>query len=578
MNNDIPTPLQGESHPWYTRLYQPYRMPGEHVVTALADRFSPFERALFFLFSTLLVVGAFASIAELRTHVTVSAPAEGGSIVEGVVGSPRFVNPVLALSDTDRDMTALVFTGLLRADPETGLVLDIAKRYEISSDGTAYKFVLRDDAYFHDGHPVTADDVIFTIDLIQDPNLKSPKRADWDGVRVEKHNDRELTITLPKPFAPFLENATLGIVPKHIWEKLTVQEIPFSERNIDAVGAGPFKIQRVLKNSEGIPTEYRLARYHGYTQGAPYLSSMTVRFFTRHDDLAQAWRNGTLDTVSSLSPEAYNRTMPYTLARGTFPRVFAVFFNQDRNPALRDAAARTALSFATDKEAVIQEALLGFGTAIDSPVMYQPLLPTNTEERVAETLTEGGWTWSEESGQWTKGGVPFSFKLATANVPELRRAADALVQSWQRHGITVTVAVFEPGDLQQTIIRPREYDALLFGQAIGREPDLYAFWHSSQREDPGLNVALYANKRTDDLLSKARATTDAKERADLHTKIAKEIQADMPALFLYTPDFLYGVTEHVHGVALETVSTPSDRFGNIHRWYRHTERVWEFLQ
>ncbi len=553
-------------------------MPGEQVVSALFDRLSPFERALFFALTLLLIMGTLFSLAEVRAHITVPAPAEGGTIVEGMVGSPRFVNPILALSDTDKDMTALVFTGLLRADPVIGLVPDLAERYEISEDGTAYRFVLRDDAYFHDGHPVTTDDVLFTIGLVQDSTLKSPKRADWDGVRVEKHNDRELTITLPKPFAPFLENTTLGIVPKHLWEDLTTQEIPFSELNIHPIGAGPFKVRRVLKSSDGIPTEYRLSRYHGYTLGSPYLSSFIVRFFARQDDLAQAWRNGALDMVSSLSPNAYDRATPYTLERGTFPRVFAVFFNQDRNTALRDKSVRRALDAATDKERVIQEALLGFGTAINSPSISPNDALTKDTDSVETILTDGGWTFDDETGRWSKGGVPLAFKLATANVPELKRVADTLSASWHTYGIDVTVTVFEPGDLQQTVIRPREYDALLFGEAIGREPDLYAFWHSSQREDPGLNVALYANKHADELLTEARATTDSKERQALHEKITKEIQADMPALFLYTPDFLYGVSAQVHGVALETVSTPSERFGNIHTWYQYTEHVWEFLK
>lgn len=565
---------------YWQKLYATYTLPGDSFLYAIIQRFSPFERLLFIFFIILCIVGSIVSVAQVRNNITVRIPADGGSISEGMVGSPRFINPVLAISDTDRDMTALMFTGLLRADPQKGLVPDIAKRYSISDDGTVYTFTLRDDAYFHDGYPVTADDVIFTVGLIQDSNLKSPKRADWDGVKIEKIHDRELTITLPKPYAPFLENTTLGILPKHRWEGLTTQEIPFSDLNINPVGAGPFKVSRVTKNSDGIPTRYRLVRNRLYTLGGPHLSVIEISFFTRTDDLAHAWQTGSIDLVASLSPSLYTRTASYTLERGTFPRVFAVFFNQDKNTVLRDPIVRSALNTTIDKQAIIDSALAGYATAIDSPVLttesttsYTP--PDTTAARVQ--LQKNGWTYNEAESVWEKGGTQIAFTLSTANVPELKNIADALAQQWRAFGAQVTVSVFEQGDLQQTVIRPREYDALLFGEAVGREADLFAFWHSSQREDPGLNIALFANKKADDLLARARATTDTQERARLHEDFKEIIQNDIPAVFLYTPDFLYGVSDGVYGISLNTVSTPSERFGNVHEWYRHTERVWDFL-
>jgi peptide/nickel transport system substrate-binding protein len=308
---------------------------------------------------------------------------------------------------------------------------------------------------------------------------------------------------------------------------------------------------------------------------------MTVSFFSRTDDLAQAWYSGAIDVAAALSPESYTRPLGYTLQRGTFPRLFAVFFNQDHNTVLRDKAIRTALNKTIDKQALIDGALSGYATVIDSPVIATGMRAEQTPkpdiEGAAALLAKDGWDRNETSGLWEKDGAHISFALATANVPELKRVADVVANDWRTFGIDVTVTVFEPGDLQQTIIRPRDYDALLFGEAVGREPDLYAFWHSSQREDPGLNVALYTNKRVDEYLSAARATTDPKQRAALFKKFETEIKDDVPAVFLYTPDLLYGVTDGVYGVTLGTVSTQSERFGNIQEWYRHTERVWEFL-
>ena len=162
---------------------------------------------------------------KVNQYFIVEVPSSGGIYKEGIVGTPRFINPVLSISDADRDLTSLVYSGLMRQHTDDTLIPDLAETVEISEDGLSYFFKIRDDAVFHDGEPVTSEDIIFTILTTQNPIIKSPKRANWDGITIEKIDDKNLTFHLQQPYAPFLNNTTLGILPKHIWQGVGIFDI-----------------------------------------------------------------------------------------------------------------------------------------------------------------------------------------------------------------------------------------------------------------------------------------------------------------------------------------------------------------
>ena len=217
------------------------------------------------------VVSSAALLWKVNQSFLLEFPAYGGQLKEGIIGSPRFINPILAMSDADRDMTSLIYSGLMKSDSEGNLVPDLAESYDISKDGLVYKFKLRNDAYFHNGGKVTADDVEFTINKTQDSALKSPKRANWDGVAVKKLNEREIEFVLKQPYSPFLENTSLGILPKKIWMNFDSDQFPFSLYNIEPIGSGPYKVNSLKKDSYGIPSYYILASFNKYASGAPYI-------------------------------------------------------------------------------------------------------------------------------------------------------------------------------------------------------------------------------------------------------------------------------------------------------------------
>ncbi len=574
---------------WRTKLRETFSLPKSDELTAALRSLSPSERAVFFLLSAFLVGSTVYMLQTLNRLISVEVPARGGSLVEGVIGSPRFVNPLLAISDADRDLTELVYSGLLRALPDGSLIPDLAATYDISENGLVYMFTLKEEAEFQDGTPVTADDVLFTIQRAQDPALKSPKRANWDGVTVEKVGEREIRFTLRQPYAPFLENATMGILPQHIWKDADAEQFPFSQFNIEPVGSGPYRVDRLTRNSSGVPNSYELVPFKHFILGEPYIARITLRFYANESALISAYVSGEIDAVNSIAPEkvAGLTKRGGVVVNEPLPRVFGVFLNQNQAPIFADKVVRTALDVGVNKERIVAEVLSGYGSVIGGPIppgilgegeSHAPA--PGSSERMSAMLEAAGWKRGgdgvfEKTVRKKKERLEFS--IATSNVAELKAAGEILREEWSAGGAKVDLKVFEVGDLNQNVIRPRKYDALLFGEIVGRTPDLFAFWHSSQRNDPGLNIALYANIAADKFLEKARVSADRRDRLDAYEGFATEVAKDIPAVFTYTPDFIYILPPTVRGVRVGPITISSERFLNTHEWYIETDRVWNFF-
>lgn len=556
----------------------------------LLPQFSPFERAMLYVFSIVLAASVFSILAIINNEATVSVPATGGSLTEGIVGTPRFINPLLATSDPDRDLTQLVYSGLMRARPNNELVPDLADHYEISEDGLHYTFYLRDGLTFHDGTPVTAHDIVFTIELAQNSLYKSVKRTDWEGVVVEVVDEKTVRFTLPRAYAPFLEAATLGVLPSHLWENISPEDFPFHQLNTEPIGSGPYWVSDVHEDSSGAPNTYTLHSFKGFALGKPLLSKITIVLYANDADALEALAKEDVETLGSVSPEdVLSFLETHHVLRKNLPRVFGVFFNEGKSQALGDKAVRNALNIAVSREEIVNTALNGFGVPVDTPippgifsVKKQSLFvdTMSKEERLqkaSDILEDAGWKKNEETGVRQKSGAPLRVSIATGDTPELASTADAVALAWRSIGADVTVKVFSSADLNTAVIRPRDYEALLFGEVIGRSADVYAFWHSSQRNDPGLNLALYTNAKADRLLSDARRSTEPAEREETLLEFEETLSEDIPAVFLYAPEFVYVTPENLLGVSLGSLTTPAERFLNVYEWHRETERVWDIF-
>ncbi len=560
---------------------------------------SHFSKREYFIFLGLLIVFFVSTLAILESinkSFMVNVPMQGGSISEGIIGSPRFINPVLAFSDVDGDLVSLIYSGLMRKGPDGNLIPDLASKYEVSKDGLSYTFTLKDNVYFHNGKPITADDIVFTIDKIKDPTTKSPKKEKWNGVSVEKIDEKTVKFNLKQPFASFLENTTVGILPTSVWGSSPIE---LNDANIQPIGSGPYKVDKMSKQSNGSIDYYDLVPFNKFTFGEPYISKLSLHFYSNEEDLISALKKGDVDQISSITPlnAQILKEENYRIESITLPRVFGLFFNQNQNQIFTDKNIVNAINLAVDKNGIVRDVLLGYGVAINDPIPpnmidYQKLNKEENElshedkiEKAKNILAKAGWKKGTDGllqktvvqKKKKKTTMYLQFSISTGNAPELVNSANMIKKNLEDIGMKVDIKTFEIGNLNQQVIRPRKYDALLFGQIINSESDLFAFWHSSQRKDPGLNVAMYTNAKVDKILEDAFVTADEKSRVKKYAQFEDEINKDMPAVFLYSPDFIYVVSKNIKGLSMDRVSTGGERFLNSYLWYTDTDNVWKIF-
>jgi len=380
----------------------------------LRDALASFSRKEFYIFATIVVVALVAMVVMLNAinnKFLVDVPMNGGSVTEGIIGMPTLVNPVLAISDADKDLVSLVYSGLVRRQPDGTYIPDLAESYTISPDGLTYTFILRKDAKFHDGVKVTANDVVYTIDKIKDPTVKSP-RVGWNVVSVEKKDDRTIVFTLNKAYISFLDNMTLGILPEHIWKEKESQ-FNISPYNIKAIGSGPYQIKSVAKNSDGIPQKYVLKSFSKFTLGVPHIKTLNIVSFSNEKDLVDAISNGSIDQAGGISPKNaidINKDS-YTIHTASTPRIFGLFYNSLNNKIFADPNIVKAFDYALNRQEVIDNVLYGYGTITSNPIP-DTILKNDTVVRedsesikkANDLLDKSGWIIGAD-GLRTKGGT-----------------------------------------------------------------------------------------------------------------------------------------------------------------------------
>lgn len=552
----------------------------------LPELLSPIEKKIALVGICLLAVGGLLLGSRLWNAGRSVIPAIGGEYTEGLVGAPQLINPIYAISsDVDMDLERLVFSGLMKYDPVQGLISDLAESYQISDDHKIYTFTLRSDARWHDGTPVKADDVIFTINAIQNREYRSPLFISWSGVTAEQIDERTVRFTLSEPFAPFLSLNTVGILPAHIWQDINPANAELTEYNKKPVGSGPYQFEKLAKDSKGTIKSYTLKRNTDYYGGDVFIERLHFKFYGDNAEALSALKNRQVEGVGFVPLEetvslAHDRDL--SLIYPSLPQYTAVFFNQKHQPNLSDALVREALTLATDKDAIIQKALFGHGQAISSFILpgalgyYPDIKKINFDLPGAQgRLDSAGWVVPEGGSIRKKGEAELTFELVTLNAPELVATANELRSQWLLAGIQLNVKIVAPAQFQNEVLKNRSYDMVLSGELYGIDPDPYAFWHSSQANYPGLNLAQYANRKSDDAIEKARGTTNNDERATAYKELQDQVGESLSAIFLYQPSYSYVITKKVQNVNIPQIISPADRFTNINTWYLKTKRVFK---
>lgn len=619
-------------------------------------------------------MGAFLLSYDFYMANTEIAPSVGGLMREGTVGQPRFINPIYAESnDIDRDLVALLFSGLMKHDEEGRIVYDLATHHEIKEGGKIYELEITKSAKFHDGTQLDAKDIVFTIKTIQNPDFKSPLLVKWTGVEVEKINDFRVKFTLQNPYPAFLENLTIKILPAHIWEKILPQNFPLSNYNFNPIGSGPYLLKNISKNNEGFIQNIFLERNDQYQSPSPNIAQIKISFYKNEDDLISDALAGFLDTFSLSSPKNYAIFQNFQKNSFILPRYFSLFFNPPENKNLQTKEIREALILSIDKNEIKDNLLFGEGAVVDSPLLPEiynfgdPEKKEFNPQKAKELLTKSGFqekdgkitlinreqkmifaknldvgakgqdvenlqkclamfedVYPEKEvtgifGLKTKAAVinfqnkypdeilkpaglksgngkvgaatreklnkvcvispetttPFVVTITTANDPLLEEIAQNIQNQWQRIGIETKISVYDISEIKQHVIKDRKYEILLFGQVLGIIPDPFSFWHSSQRNYPGLNLSNYQNKNLDKILEEIKTSNDP-EFMNIRLKNAQKIlMEDAPAIFLCNPYYVYFSSDKIKGISSGLIADPSKRFSDIQNWYISTKRVFK---
>lgn len=624
--------------------------------------------------------GLFLGINFYHTHTEI-APAEGGSYVEGIIGQPRLVNPIyLSNQDVDRDIVELIFSGLMKYDEKGELIADLADQYEIKDNGKTFEFTLKKNVLWHDGKPLTADDIIFTVNLIQNPEYQSPLRIKWAGITTEKISDDKISFRLPKIYSGFLETLTFKVLPKHVFENISAKNLPWNSFSKNyLVGSGPFKFKEAIQEKTGFTSQITLESNENYFGGQPFLDKVSFRFFQDEKELLNTADLEEINGFSIPDPKYFSsaKKSGFVIKEIEVPRYFALFFNTKKSGTLSDLKMKKALAFSVNRDEIIRTVFANKAQMCDSPILpdffgfressavynFQPTssqellaqlgfainsqtkkLEKNKEQKpefefksnlsfgsqnievkkLQECLAKDKSVYPEGEingyfGEKTKAAVirfqekyaaeilaPSGLKKGTGDVKSATRKklneicfpvsqekagltiaittsdkfpltdiAEVVKKQWEALGATVEIKKMSLAEIQTNALTKKDFDILLFGEALGSIPDPFPFWHSTQKDYPGLNISSYSSKTADKLLEAARESQDEQKRKENLEKLQDIIQEDLPAIFLVRPDYVYILSSDIKGFNIEKITEPAKRFSTIEKWYVKTKREWK---
>jgi peptide/nickel transport system substrate-binding protein len=490
-------------------------------------------------------------------------PVSGGTYAEGALGAVDNMSPLFAGTSAERSVSRLIFASLLSYDQKSQLKGQLASSWHIENDGKTYVVTLRDGLRWHDGAPLNADDVVFTTNLMKDPRVGSPQYSSWTGVAVEKRSDLAVALTLPVAYAPFPHALTFGVLPKHLLEDTPPERLRESSFNRQPVGSGPF----VFRNLQAIdPNQKRevvhLSAYENYYNGKPKLERFQLHTYKDHEALRRGFLTGEVNAATDLTTDdlaQIDETQPNTRVShaALLNGVYALFRND--SPILQDKSVRNALRSGVNRQEIIKS-LHGYGIELQGPLAgaHFPSLndikqPAFDEKAANDALTAAGWTHTRADGvRKNKDGLPLQISVMAPRSGDYARVMEKIAQQWRKIGVDVKTELVDPATIQQNVIVPRAYDVLIYELAIGADPDVYAYWHSSQATPRGLNLANYKSGTSDDALVSARSRSETGLREAKYRAFVSNWIADVPAVALYEPTLHYVSTQNSRTVSSTT--------------------------
>lgn len=552
----------------------------KHFIKRLA-RLPKIRRFLFgwVCLLVLLSVGVVLQSRALEPKYQTLQPKPGGLYSEGIVGSFSNANPLYTSSTVDSSVSKLVFSGLLKHDSDNKLVGDLAEKWSVDDSERVYTVKLRENLRWHDGQPLTAKDVAYTYKLIQNPETKSYLNSGWRNVKITTPNDRTVVFTLPGSLSSFPYSLTNGIVPEHVLGSVNPAQLRSNNfNNVAPIGSGPFKFTKVeVVDTAPDQKKERIAldAFGSYHLGRPKLDKFTIYTFPNEGLLQQAYRQkqvkamvGLTSMPDDLKDKDENEEIGVPLTGEVM-----VFFKLSQE-VLQDKAVRQALVLSTDKKTILTKLPYPVAAA-DEPILRSHIgydksfrQKTGKPEEAKQVLDAAGWKVDPTTGMRAKDGQKLSFKLFAQSKDEYSSIASELQSQWRAIGVDMQVELQSDEELQTTLAL-HNYDALLHGIAIGSDPDVYAYWHSSQgdpRSRLKLNFSEYQSTVADQALDGGRTRSDPQVRSAKYKPFLEAWRDDAPALALYQPRFLYVVRQPLHGFEMADINSAADRFANVENW------------
>lgn len=543
----------------------PRKIPNSAQLKHLKKFLNPKENLIIKICLLIILINAvYLSVNFFNKHLQY-VPVHGGEYIEGVVAYPKTINPLYAVNrDVDSDLSKLVYSSLFKYDQNGALVNDLAESYEIVNP-KEYLVKIRSNAKWHDGDRVTIDDVIFTIEAIKNQEYRSPLKSSFSGIEIEKLDDLTIKFILNTPYAPFLEVLNFGILPKHIWVNISPSSAVLSELNLKPIGSGPYSFKSLLKSKEGDLKEYNLVVNDDYYLSKPYIKSIKFKFFINYTEAIKALNDNQIDGLGYLPFESRKDVLAkdsLSFNELVRPQIISLFFNQEKDKALANKIVRVSLAQSIDKNSLIDEVFSGVYKRADGPILENNFAYNNQIKKYDYLPDE-----ARENIKNKLASTTITVIDSSSNV----QVAEKIKAYWEKIGVEVSLNIV-PGERAAEIIRNRAFEVLLYGESVGGDPDVYAFWHSLQSGAKGLNLAAYNNPEVDKLLVEARETNEINQRIEKYKKFQEIVSNDIPAIFLYSPTYTYIQSKKVKGFNGLVIIEPADRFSSIANWYLKTSK------
>jgi ABC-type transport system substrate-binding protein len=597
-------------------------------------------------------------------------PAVGGEYIEGLIGSPKNINPLYdSARDVDSDISRLIYSSLFKRGKNGEIINDLVDNYSLSENGLEYTIKIKENVKWHNGESLTANDVIFTFEAIKNIDYGSPLRGTFSNVNIEKIDDFSFKFILSEVYSNFVELLTFGILPQNLWSDIPSTNAFLNELNIKPIGSGPYKFKSLTKNKAGDIKEFTLVSNSDYYGQVPYINKIILKFYNNYNELVVALNNNEIEGVSylphSLKSELVSQSSLH-FNNLNLSQITSIFLNTEKNSVLTDVKIRQALTMFIDKNKICDEIFSG-----NAKTAYGPILPSSPSyneninkyeynyEEAEKILNDAGWltidlkqeeislirevvdlekqkkeqeatttdtdkveneeianndlinTFNEKNesmklienwevkksilenfalsdddliGMWrykktndtVKPYAYFTINLSTVDLEDNISVVEFIKSSWEKVGIKTFIKIINSSQVQSEIIKQKNFEALLLSQVIGSDQDIYAFWHSSQISEIGLNISEYKNKEVDKLLEEAKSSLKSDEQIEKYKKFQEVLNNDSPVIFLYFPTYNYIQNKKIKGFDFVNILNPADRLNDISSWYIKVNREIEF--